>query len=58
MSALQKKTLVYVDGHTEDVIILFTLEMCYVVLASNRRVVLVSRGVVKNVVPYVKRQKE
>lgn len=58
MSALQKKTLVYVDGHTEDVIILFTLEMCYVVLASSRRVVLVSRGVVKNVVPYVKRQKE
>lgn len=58
MSALQKKTLVYVDGHTEDVIILFTLEMCYVVLASNRRVVLVSRGVVKNVVPYVKCQKE
>lgn len=49
------KTLVYVDGHTEDVYIFFSLEMCYVVVTRPFKVSLVSKSVVREVIPYQKK---
>ena len=48
-------TLVFVDGHTEDVYLFFSLEMCYVVVTRPFKVSLVSKSVVREVIPHQKK---